>query len=350
MKSYSHLYEKMIDAGVIKLAIKRSSKGRKKKRNRRILWISEHPDEMVEHYRLFAVGYYAKPRPAKEIYDGISKKIRKVTVPTFDEQVLMNMIIIVLEPIIMKELYYHVHGSIPGRGCHKAKKQIEKWIRKDKKGTKYFYKYDIRKFFDSISHPFIKYFLERKIKDAKFLRLLYQIIDNTNIGLPLGFPTSHWLAHWYIADIDRKVVSIYHPAHYVRYVDDVVIFDSSKRKLHRIHRFLNKALLHHLLIMKGNYQICKLKGFSGRALDFMGFKFYTNRVILRKSIMVRITRMARKLFIKQLTIYDCRRTISALSYIKSSNVYEMYTEKIKPYVNIGDCKSYISIYDRRNVA
>lgn len=341
MKSYSHLYEKMIEPEVIKLAIRKSS--RRKKNRPRVYYIYKHQDDFVEYYTLYAAGYIAKQRPVKIIYDGINKKERKITVPTFDEQVLMNMIIIVLEPIITKELYQHVHGSIPGRGCHAAKKQIEKWLRK-KKGCKYFFKCDIRKFFDSINHNFLKHFLEKKIKDQKFLHLLYEIIDCVDIGVPLGFPTSHWFAHWYISDIDHIIIENYHPAHYVRYVDDIVIFDDSKKFLHLLCIKMKKMLCNHILFIKSNYQVSKHINNTGRVLDFMGYKFYKEKNILRKTIMLKITRFAKRF---RLNIYLARRAMSTLGYIKSSNTYDMYLKYVKPNVSFGECKNYISIYDRR---
>lgn len=347
MKSYSHLWEKLIDPETIKLAIRKSA--RRKKDRPRVYYIYNHQDDFVEYYTLYAASYIARQRPAKIILDGHTKKERKITVPTFDEQVLMNMIIIVLEPIITKELYPHVHGSIPRRGCHKAKKQIEKWLKKDIKGTKYFYKCDIRKFFDSINHQFLKMFLEKKIKDWKFLRLLFQIIDCTDVGVPLGFPTSHWFAHWYIADVDYYIMNKFRPAHYIRYVDDIVIFDRSKKILHLIHNKLNLYLLKHILFIKKNYQICKFLSDTGRVLDFMGYKFYRIKTLLRKTIMFRFVRMSKVISKRNLTIYDARRCMSMLGYIKSTNTYDMYKENIKPFVNFGDCKKYISFYDRRKI-
>ena len=61
------------------------------------------------------------------------------------EQIVQHMAINVLKPIFMKSMYAQSYGSIPGRGSYKGKQVIEKWLRKDQKGTRYFLKMDIRK-------------------------------------------------------------------------------------------------------------------------------------------------------------------------------------------------------------
>ena len=60
------------------------------------------------------------------IYDGITRKVREIIVPSDHEQVIHHMIVNVLKPILLPKFYEHSYGSIPGRGSHKAKKAIKK--------------------------------------------------------------------------------------------------------------------------------------------------------------------------------------------------------------------------------
>ena len=341
MKSYKHLYEALEEDDLIILAIRKAARGKRKRPY--VKKIVEHPEDYVDYYRSYVLCYYSVDRKPKVIYDGIQKKKRTIYRPTFDEQVMHTMIVEVLKPIIMKELYPHVHGSLPGRGAIQNKKQIVKWFKKKK--CKYYFKCDIKKFFDSVSTGMLKIFLWYKIKDCRFLRLLGMVIDCVPTGLPLGFNTSHWLAHWYIASIDWKIVNKFHPKAYTRYVDDIVIFDNSKRKLHRIKNFLDNLLLHKILILKNNYRIVKMN--NRNFLDFMGFKFYNNRITLRKSIMLRITRKSKRLTKKNLNIHSARSIASSIGPLKHTNTYNMYKDCIKPFVNFGKIKHYISKFDRR---
>ena len=57
--------------------------------------------------------------------------------------------------------------------------------------------------------------------------------------------------------------------------------------------------------MKDNWQVFKIEYVDkhgkthGRALDFMGFKFYRNRTTLRHNIMLRASKKARRINLKQ---------------------------------------------------
>ena len=45
----------------------------------------------------------------------------------------------------MRGMDHFCCGSIPGRGPHREKKAIEKWLDKDRKGTKYGVEADIKR-------------------------------------------------------------------------------------------------------------------------------------------------------------------------------------------------------------
>ena len=81
----------------------------------------------------------------------------------------------------------------------------------------------------------------------------------------------------------------------------MVFFDNAKKKLQvaivQIKMYIGRR---YRLKLKRNYQVCKFyykgrKKVIGRPLDFMGFLFYRSKTILRKSIMISATQMARKL-------------------------------------------------------
>ena len=104
-----------MDAELIKLAIRKTARGKRKRPY--IRKVSDNPEDYVEYYRRYVISYLPVDREPKVIYDGIQKKKRKIYRPTFDEQVMHTMVVEVLKPIIMTELYPHVHGSIPEHGA-----------------------------------------------------------------------------------------------------------------------------------------------------------------------------------------------------------------------------------------
>lgn len=346
MKSYNHLWEKVISDKNIEEAIRKATKG---KRNRpEVSYIFEHIDKQIPLIRQYAQNYMARQKKPRIVKEGAKERV--IVVPSIREQILHHMIVGVLQPIIMKGMYEHSHGSIPGRGPAGAKKQIKRWI-KDTKNVKYFLKMDIHHFFASIPHDMLKEFIAKYIHDERFLHLIFEVIDCTETGLPLGFHTSHWFANWYLQGLDRYIKQQLGAVYYVRYMDDMVIFGSNKRELHRMRQAIGNYLNGIGLKLKRNWQVCRFHTVKNgedryRFLDFMGFRFYRNRITLRKGIMLRMTRRAKR-YNKHKSIYAARQMLSALGWIKQTDVYDMYLAWIKPYVNFQTIKRKISRYDRR---
>ena len=142
MKSYNHLWEEFISDENIEKSIKKASIGKKNRKNVQRYLDQPNIKDIVKDY---AEHYHNSFHSPVEIYDGIVRKKRNIIVPTFAELIIQHMIVNVLQPIFMKGMYEHSYGSIPGRGAHKGKKTLQKWIAKG--GCKYCLKMDIRKYF-----------------------------------------------------------------------------------------------------------------------------------------------------------------------------------------------------------
>lgn len=351
MKSYNHLYEIATSLETRQKAVHKVILGRKKKRLHKKY---KNEELMVKKSLSWIENYHNAEHTKIQIHDGISKKVRTIIVPTFEELTVQHCVVQALQPMFHHGMYEHSYASIPGRGSHKGKKVIEKWIRNDKKNCKYVLKMDIRHFFDSIPHDRLKEKLSKNIHDGKMLELLYEIIDVAEVGLPLGFYTSQWLSNWYLQDLDHYIKENLGAVHYMRYMDDMVIFGSNKRDLHRMRLKVQEYLENELgLTLKGNWQVFRFdyirKGKQhGRDLDFMGFRFFRNRTILRRSIMYKVTRKAKKISKKEKpTIYDIRQMLSYLGWLDCTDTYRLYKDRIKPYVSFQKMKRRIATYDKR---
>lgn len=137
-------------------------------------------------------------------------------------------------------------------------------------------------------------------------------------------------------------------------MDDTVIFGSNKRQLHKIRKSISKYLECNLgLNMKENWQVFRFDYIKnskhyGRPLDFMGFKFYRDKVVLRRNILLKATRKAKKIYKKNFsTIYDARQMMAYNGWFKYTNTYNVYIKRIKPYVNFKSIKRQIANYDRK---
>lgn len=349
MKSYSNLYSVCISEANRREGIKAAKHS---KRIRKIIKARNLSDDdlLALSYEWIEDFRNAKHTPIK-IHDGITQKRRTIIVPTLEELIVQHCIVVALKPLFTKGMYEHSYASLPKRGAHKGKKITEKWIQSNSRNTKYILKMDIHHFFDSVPHDILKKKLAKYIHDDMMLALLFEIIDVTEKGIPLGFYTSQWFSNWYLQELDYYIKEELHATHYIRYMDDMVIFGANKKVLHRMREKLSDYMDEHLgLELKGNWQVFLFdwKG-RGRDLDFMGFRFYRNRTVLRKSIMYKATRKASRISKKDhVTVYDVRQMMSYLGWIDCTDTYEMYKLWIKPYVNFQRMKRYISKCDKVN--
>lgn len=148
-----------------------------------------------------------------------------------------------------------------------------------------------------------------------------------------------------IQDIDHKVAEKTGAAHNVRYVDDMVLFDSSKRRLHKALEFIEAEVKATKQTVKDNWQVFIL---SKRPLDFLGFKFHPNKTTIRKSIMLRISRKARTIArAAYASIRNAHAMVSYIGYIVNSDSQRFYEKWVRPFVNIKHLKGVIADEDRK---
>ena len=342
MKTYKHLMEQIASEENIRAAILNASK---RKRNRKdVKEVLEHIDYHVAAVQkiLLSGNYKAHVDEPCIVNEGTHNKVRRIRKPHFKyDQIIHHCIIQVLQPLLTAPMYEHSCGSIPTRGAHYGKKRIEKWLRSDIKNTKYVFKMDIKHFYESVDQNVLKAMLRQKIKDKQAIALIEAVIDGCEKGLPLGNYTSQWFANFMLTPLDHYIKEQLQIKYYISYMDDIVIFGGNKKELHKMHLAIEKYLKDNLhLRIKENWQVFRFeyKG-KGRPLDFMGWQFYREKTILRKSIFIRIMRKAKKVG-KRTTIQGAQGMISYMGYIKHTDSYGVYRDYIRPYVNIGKLKKF----------
>lgn len=364
MKSYNHLFEKVYDKENLATALRRSARGKTTKRkSKEVRWCLEHSDEVVSilHDQLITETYAFRHHKPHIINDGISHKQRSIIKPDYrEEQILHHAVIQVLSPIILEGMDQYCCGSVPYRGGTYGKKHIEKFIRQRPKDCKYCLKLDIHHFFQSISHEKLKELINNKIHDERMNRLLFSIIDNyedtPGKGIPIGYYTSQWFANWYLQGLDHYIREQLGAKCYVRYMDDMIMFGSNKRVLHKIkdevEKYLNRELDLQLnnkwQVFRFDYEYTDRNGkvvTGGRFLDFMGYRFYRNRTTLRRSVMLKATRKARRM--KHPNWYTASQMISYLGKFSETDTYGTYEQYIKGYVSKRQLRKIISNHQRR---
>lgn len=161
-------------------------------------------------------------------------KERVITAPCFDERVLHHAIMNICEPVFDRWLIDDTFACRQGKGREAAVTRAAGFARH----YTWFLKCDIRKYFDSIAHVQLRGLLQRRLKDRRLVSLLDKIIGSfrgeIGHGLPIGSLTSQHLANFYLGWFDRFVKEALQVRGYVRYMDDMILWDNDSYSLKMI--------------------------------------------------------------------------------------------------------------------
>lgn len=344
MKRAGYLYEKLCDKSLIRQAIIKAS--RRKRRRRSVRRILNNIDYYVDELYTMMVNEEFVPSPYRRFHikDGATQKDREICCPKFyPDQVVHWMVMLAIQPTLERGMYEFTCGSVPGRGAHYGKKYIERWFERDKKNTKYCGKLDIKKFYPSSKAPVIMRELRRVIKCKRTLRLC-EVILNSADGLPIGNYTSQWFANFLLQRLDHFIKEVLKIPYYVRYMDDMVLFAASKRKLHRAIAAIRQFLAGLQLTLKDNWQVFPT---ASRAVDFLGFRFFRDKTILRKNLALRLRRRVKKIYkhilrnAGKIRPRDAAAVMSYLGWTGHAACQRFFEKYIKPYINIKKLKEAI---------
>jgi hypothetical protein len=195
----------------------------------------------------------------------------------------------VIEPDLQRREYAYSCSGKKVKGVIYAKNVLQSMVRGDPKGTRYSIQLDVRHFYDSIDHAILKKMLAKVFRDKRVLDILGEIIDTTQIGLPLGCYPSQELANFYLDSVDHYLKETMRVRHLIRYCDNIEILDGSRRKL-----LLAKAVIGSMLKSKlnvsihGNEEVIRVAyddksgAIVGERIDFVGYQVCRGWTRIRK--------------------------------------------------------------------
>jgi RNA-directed DNA polymerase len=340
LKRIGYIYENVCDIDNIKHAAMKASLGkRNQKRVKRVLLNLPMAAGAIREM-LLAKSYKPSPYIIKTVMDGTAQKKRTICKPRFcPDQIIHWALMLQLQPAIMRGMYEYNCGSVPGRGTSLGQKALRKWLDIDRRGTKYCLKMDVSKFYPSVDNETLKRMFRRVLKDKDCLWLIDTIIDSAE-GLPIGNYTSQWFANFYLQGLDHFTKQELRVKYYIRYVDDLVLLGPNKKKLHANRREIDRYLQNIGLQIKDNWQVFRV---DDRGIDFLGFRFFRDRTILRKRNALRIRRRLKKIQKKACLSYkDACAVVSYWGWIKRSDSYGFYHQYVKPIASIGKAKRTVS--------
>ncbi len=243
-KTFKHLYSQICEFDNIHRAYLKARRGKRYKRD--ILRFSARLEESLidVHNDLSWKSYTPGPYKLFTIHE---PKERVIAALPFRDRVVHHALCNIIEPIFERSMIYDSHACRRGMGVLTGVLRTTKFLRAARRrwGRVYCLKMDVEKFFHSIDHDVLKRIIRR-------LRVRY----------------------------------------YIRYMDDMVVFDGDKARLHAVLAEVRGFMAHVLrLRLNGKTQIFPV---DQRCVDFLGYRIWPDYRLPRKANIRRNKRKFRK--------------------------------------------------------
>lgn len=270
--------------------------------------------------------YRAPPVRRVHIPKGSGSETRPIGIPTFEDKVLQRAVVMVLEPIYEQDFYDCSYGFRPGRSAHQALAAL--WQQLMAMGGGWVVEVDIRKFFDTLDHAWMRELLQRRVRDGVLLRLIGKWLNagvleegvwtHSEQGTPQGGVISPLLANvylhyvldeWFAQEVKPRLKG---QAFLIRYADDFVMGFTHEEDARRVLEVLPKRFekygltLHPDKTRLVSFQRPSPQPDSERqppsgTFDLLGFTHYWGRsrrglwVVQRKTASNRFSRVVKKI-------------------------------------------------------
>ena len=174
---------------------------------------------------------------------------------------------------------------------HDLMKYILRDIQEDPEGTRYCYKFDISKFYESVNQDFVMYCVHRIFKDKKLIAMLDNFVRIIPKGISIGLRSSQGLGNLLLSVyLDHYLKDKYGVCHFYRYCDDGVVLGKTKAELWMIRDIIHEQLQEIDLVVKPNERVFP----TAEGIDFLGYVIRPNNVRLRKRIKQKFARKMRE--------------------------------------------------------
>ncbi len=189
-------------------------------------------------------GYHPSPWRLRVIRD---PKLRLIAAPAVRDRIVHHALLREIGPWYERSFIEHSYTAAPGRGPHRAVLQHLDWQRR----FAFRLHLDISGYFLNIDHWVLRAELERRLKDpdtrclidrilasgakvyrhSQAQRVLGESMPPLGKGLPLGSWFSQWCGTFYLDGLDHFIKRELRIPGYLRYMDDLVLFDQERDRL-----------------------------------------------------------------------------------------------------------------------
>ena len=196
-------------------------------------------------------------------------KPRLIQAPVFRERVLQHAVMCLVGPVLERTLVSDTFACRVGRGTIAAVRRAQHHARR----WPWYGQIDIRHYFASVTHEILLARLDRLFGDRGVRNLLRRIVtaQGTARGLPIGAHCSQHFANFYLSSIDRLVLEQTDACGYVRYMDDLVCWGSSRDAVASALAAAERSLIDNLRLQLRDRPIINR---VRHGLSFCGFRIF----------------------------------------------------------------------------
>ena len=188
-------------------------------------------------------------------------KRRLISAAPFADRIVHHAITAAIEPVWERRFLPWSFANRKGRGTHAALAQALRGAAR----FRWALKLDVQRFFPSVDHAVLLGLLGRHLRERPLVTLLGHVVRSGDgvlasewkptlfpgddllaltrpKGMPIGNQTSQFFANVYLHPLDLFIAQELTPGLAARYVDDVLVFDDDRGRLHEARARIEEKL------------------------------------------------------------------------------------------------------------
>jgi retron-type reverse transcriptase len=236
------------------------------------------------------------------------------------DRIIHHAAVKILAPIFEPTFIQDSFSCRLNKGNHRGVERLQWILRKashNNSETVWALKCDVRQFFASVDHKILFEIIAKRVSDQRVLKLLHNILNSFQPGVPIGNLTSQLFANVYLNDFDQFVKKELQIPFYIRYTDDFLIIDPDRKKLESLVEPLRNFLWKKLKLDLHPGKITFKKYRQG--VDFLDYIQFPHHRLLR-------TRTRKRIFRKTKRGISEQSLMSYLGVLSHADAYELSRE------------------------
>lgn len=281
MRRDGYIIEEIVEYGNMSDSFDQVLRGTRRKESRQGQWLLTHREEVIRELsdRIKAGTYTVRDYREREINE--NGKTRRIQILTMKDRIAVHAIMAVVDRHLKKRFIRTTSASIKQRGMHDLLAYIHRDMREQPETTRYCYKFDISKFYESIDQDTVMDCVRRVFKDRRLITLLDGFVRMMPKGLSIGLRSSQGLGNLLLSvHLDHVLKDECGVRHFYRYCDDGVVLAGTKRELWEIRAIVHRQMEGIGLRVKTSERVFPVT----EGIDFLGYVIRPDYIRLRKRI------------------------------------------------------------------